>query len=64
MLPKNFLNDLNKIKGVELWNDLNNIMLLENDKLKGYEFNEMTSYLESLNVSMLDDKVLKKQMIL
>ena len=60
MLPKDFLNDFKKISGTELWYDLNNVMLLENDKTKDSNFNEVVDFLESLKDSMLDDEFLER----
>lgn len=60
MLSKDFLNNLEKIRGTELWYDLNDLMLLENDKTRDSNFNEVVDFLESLKDSMLDDEFLER----
>ena len=63
VLPKDFIERFNKILNRNLWENINKIMFLVEDKLIGQrnkDFNEMVSFLDYDYDEVFDNKILNK----
>ena len=58
-LPKNFLNEFQKIQASNFRNKINDCMLLERDKTKEHYFNEKVTFLNPSSKKILDFEYLE-----